>query len=415
MKKIFKSLILCLMIIPCAIFFVGCMKEDEPTTPPVSEPTNEVKVLFSEDGKTLYRFAPDNDETEYVVPDGVVNISIAAFENCDNLTKVVLPSSLVNIKEKAFYHCNNLTTVEINSDINIGEETFYCCVNLSNINTSKIIRYAESSFEECRSLTEVVIAKEVELLPERVFSCFYWTGLGTASNLTTITFETDSSLHTISDRAFLGCGKLTTINIPQSCDYIGNAAFRGSGLTHITIGKNITHIGDYAFFSSNLETANFETGRVEYDVSIGESVFASCDNLISVSNYPFEIVAKDLCLSCDKLESFSFEGHVSYVTIKEGAFSNCKLLTTFTIPSNIMGIESTAFILSDNLATIIIDSTEIANKLTTSTENGGLVLYANIIYIKTGLDTTNSTYLLENFTKQTTSDKTGYDKYVKNA
>ena len=28
MKKIFKSLILCLMIIPCSIFFVGCMKEE---------------------------------------------------------------------------------------------------------------------------------------------------------------------------------------------------------------------------------------------------------------------------------------------------------------------------------------------------------------------------------------------------
>ena len=102
------------MIIPCAIFFVGCMKEDEPTTPPALEPTNEVKVLFSEDGKTLYRFAPDNDETEYTVPEGVEIIEASAFENCDNLTKVVLPSSLVNIKEKAFYHCNNFHVIYAN-------------------------------------------------------------------------------------------------------------------------------------------------------------------------------------------------------------------------------------------------------------------------------------------------------------
>ena len=46
---------------------------------------------------------------------------------------------------------------------------------------------------------------------------------------------------------------------------------------------------------------------------------------------------------------------------------------------------------------------------------GEIAYYAETVYIKTGLDTSNSSYLLVNFAKQETSDKTGYDMYVRNA
>jgi hypothetical protein len=46
---------------------------------------------------------------------------------------------------------------------------------------------------------------------------------------------------------------------------------------------------------------------------------------------------------------------------------------------------------------------------------GSLVYNAVNIYIKTGLETAQSTYLLNNYTKQATTDKTGYDKWVRNA
>ena len=36
---------------------------------------------------------------------------------------------------------------------------------------------------------------------------------------------------------------------------------------------------------------------------------------------------------------------------------------------------------------------------------------ADTVYIKTGLSTTKATYLTKYFTKQSSSDKTGYDKY----
>ena len=44
--------------------------------------------------------------------------------------------------------------------------------------------------------------------------------------------------------------------------------------------------------------------------------------------------------------------------------------------------------------------------------NMGIVNYANTIYIKSDITTIGS-YITSNFTKQGTSDKAGYDKYVR--
>ena len=37
------------------------------------------------------------------------------------------------------------------------------------------------------------------------------------------------------------------------------------------------------------------------------------------------------------------------------------------------------------------------------------------VYLQAHIDTTDSAYLTQNFTKQLTSDKVGYDMYVKNS
>ena len=47
--------------------------------------------------------------------------------------------------------------------------------------------------------------------------------------------------------AFLGCGGLTSVTIPNSVSSIGDYAFSGcSGLTSIVIPNSVTSIGDYS-------------------------------------------------------------------------------------------------------------------------------------------------------------------------
>ena len=86
-----------------------------------------------------------------------------------------------------------------------------------------------------------------------------------------------------------------------------------------------------------------------------------------------------------------------------------------------MTIEESVFAYN-GIKKVIKDSESISDGLVEQSSQGYLLfdyydeeINAETIYIKTGLRVTNSTFLLENFTKQATSDKTGYDMYVRNA
>ena len=410
-KKLLGFIFAICLIIPC-VLIVGCTKDKELRKP---EPVNEVMVLFSEDGKTLYRFAPDNDETEYTVPDGVETIGASAFANCDNLTKVVLPTTLKYIRDDAFSSCANISNIEINSDISIGEKVFCYCSKLDTIDFSKIISFGDYAFYSCYAITSATIAREVYFLPEGIFSH--------ANNLTTVNFETNSTLNRIGDNAFVLTG-ITSINLPTSCTDIGDFAFRNTKLTSIEISKNIETIGCGAFMSGGeLITVNFETGRTK-DIWFGEfnsflgyyeggHTFASCSNLTSVINYPMTGVLRGTFDGCHELQTFTFSGErltTWYSLIGTYAFMACRKLNEISIPDIVSGIEENAFALC-SIQKVTVESEEVANSLI----NVELIGDATTVYIKTGLTVTNSTYLLKNFTKQATSDKTGYDMYVRNA
>lgn len=56
-----------------------------------------------------------------------------------------------------------------------------------------------------------------------------------------------TGLTMITNNAFQGCMRLTSIFIPNNVETIGESSFESSGLTNITIPNNITTIGSWAF------------------------------------------------------------------------------------------------------------------------------------------------------------------------
>ena len=87
----------------------------------------------------------------------------------------------------------------------------------------------------------------------------------------------------------------------------------------------------------------------------------------------------------------------------------CYELSSIVIGESVKNIEHDAFSISE---TVTIDSETIANSLADHLSCGSLIKNTETVKIKSGLNVTNSTYLLENFTKQETID--GYDVYVRN-
>src|ERR1035437_5092742 len=77
------------------------------------------------------------------------------------------------------------------------------------------------------------------------------TSVTIGTNVTSIgdwAFYGCASLASIGDDAFSDCARLTSVTIPDSVNSIGNYAFFGcSGLTDVTIGTGVTSIGGHGF------------------------------------------------------------------------------------------------------------------------------------------------------------------------
>ena len=114
----------------------------------------------------------------------------------------------------------------------------------------------------------------------------------------------------------------------------------------------------------------------------------------------------------DSLETVIMEG---VIRIDMLAFYSCGSLKTIITGGSLTTIGKDAFDECDSLETVIINSKTIANELIYWSSCEGLISDVNVVYIESGLTVTNSTYLLNNFTKQETSDKAGYDMYISNA
>ncbi len=149
---------------------------------------------------------------------------------------------------------------------------------------------------------------------------------------------------------------------------------------------------------------------------IGERAFQENSKLTSIvipeGVHTIEAMA---FYGCENLETVSLPN--TLIEIYDAAFASTKL-KCITIPENVTLVDDTTFFQCASLESIIIDSTVISNSLYSDPPKFCFLddCYGlTNIYIKSGLDTTNSTYLIENFTKQDTSDKDGYDQWVKNS
>ena len=79
----------------------------------------------------------------------------------------------------------------------------------------------------------------------------------------------------ISDSAFSGCSKLTSLTLPSTLKYIGEYTFSNCGLKELTLPASVEEIGTYAFsYSENIEKVN-----IGNNVKIGYDAFLGCTNL----------------------------------------------------------------------------------------------------------------------------------------
>ncbi|WP_314955084.1 leucine-rich repeat protein [Hoylesella loescheii] len=347
-------------------------------------------VLFK--GKELVLYPQGKHATHYRVPNDITKIATYAISDNNKLESIDL-NNVKTLEGSAIYNAQKLTSITIPRDIKkyntvtgegLKEGCFESCPNVEayhlapgngdfyidqgvllskdktilysyppkkqgstyNIPTT-VTKIGMHAFQSAKYITSIFIPASVERIDKEAFR-----GL---SELTTVTFDPNSKVYSLSDLAFRGCGKLKEVTLPKNITWLGAVFFECDNLEVINVpaDSKLRHIGGGAFSTNRkLKAFNFKgASKLE---SIGNDVFAGLTELREF-NIPKSVtsIAANAFIGCEKLQKVTFDPDAEIDLIGEGAFSGCGI-TSIKIPKNVAQIEREAFLRCEALTTIHI-------------------------------------------------------------
>ncbi len=136
----------------------------------------------------------------------------------------------------------------------------------------------------------------------------------------------------IGDMAFMGCTKLTSIELPATVQTIGEGAFYGcTGLTAVELPESAATIGAEAFGGCTALTTLTTNENLK---TLGRSAFAGCTALTAVALPDGLTTIEALAFNgCAKLASASL-GH-SLTQVGDSAFYGCSALAAVELPATV--------------------------------------------------------------------------------
>lgn len=201
------------------------------------------------------------------------------------------------------------------------------------------------AFEGCYALTLITIPYSVTSIGNEAFRCCF--------DLTSVAIP--DSVTSIGDYAFYGCTSLTSITLPDSIASIGNEAFSEcEALTSVTIPDSVTNIE----YTSFINTPWLEAQRNKNPLVIVNGILIDgtiCEGNITVPN-DVKSIGNGAFSECKALTSVIIPNSVT--NIGDKAFYSCDALTSITLPDSVTSIGNEAFGYSDSLKSITIENTE---------------------------------------------------------
>ena len=346
-----------------------------------------------------------------IIPEDVTAIGAWAFEGQTSFTTLTLHKNISAIGEGAYYGCTGITAVvlEMESPPYIFKNTFsdevynQATLTVQNaLSRTRIMGTPWLSFKRIIVLdTEPIDTNNPVYLvtSEEPKRCQVGNGEEPALKSTTtgsITIPSQNEegyqVTAIGDKAFLGCDKITSIQLPNNITSIGSEAFKGcSSLTSLTLPTSVTTIADDAFddcpnlvISCTLSQMPLIKGNVKVSIygitptdivsltitrqviSLPAGLTSNCAKLTSLSveegnsvysspsscNAIIQTATKTLVAGCQttvipqgvtKIASKAFEGQTgllelslpsSVTSIGEGAFVGCTGIVAIIINGN---------------------------------------------------------------------------------
>ena len=286
---------------------------------------------------SLIAYPAGKTDTQYTVPDDVVDIAggafegavhiesitigenvkdlgVMAFRNCPKLKEVTLPQSIGHMPSGTFMECGSLTSVNIPGSFQyIGIGAFQDCTSLTEVTLPQDLKtLGESAFNNCASLQRIDIPENVaELRPNTFRGCSSLTEIKLPAELDRISrgalqdcsslgsIELPENMTGIDERAFKGCSSLASIEIPDKVSAIGDNAFEEcTSLKSAVTGNGVKEIGSWAFYGctsleklilgSSLESIGTEA--FDGDINLRDITCLSVTPPSFPSGFPQEVV-----------------------------------------------------------------------------------------------------------------------------
>ena len=332
-------------------------------------------------------FAECESLTSVVLPVGLKRLSGSLFSKCVNLRSIVIPEKVTQIEGSTFYHCSQLHNIDIPAGITtIDLMAFTGCNTVEDVYCRSLypprtntefaqfgylrsdtimgcLHVPSRSIEEYKALYPWNKFREIVAIDDSVSIIDEDWELGYLYDKTTMTAAVGYSSQSpvaeiviplitkhedrsyrvtqINPDAFHGCTGITSVQMPNSINFIGRFAFAGCyNLQSIQMPRILETIEDYTFSDCYALTSFVMPENIKY---IGEGAFADCKRLTDIT-LPYSLTA---------IGDFAFSGCASATTIniqcKETSigghcFDGCRSVTDIYCTTGVLpDADETAF------------------------------------------------------------------------
>lgn len=240
-----------------------CMWQDGLIEPSVAEGDRWIGNSFigSLFGADLYA------STSYQVPASLKEVQFTGgdilgkycFLNCRNLERVILPASLRTVEASAFEECSRLSEVHFEEGVEtISSNAFKNCSSLSSFTIpASVTRFEANALSGCTSLQSVTVKQ----------GNTHYVGQDG------ILYDYNKTTIMVIPEKISG-----SISIPEGITSLSDRAFRGSGITSVSLPSSLTRIGESCFENcAQLKTVTIPAASVLE--SFGNFCFANCSLL----------------------------------------------------------------------------------------------------------------------------------------
>ena len=286
-----------------------------------------------------------------ILPDSVRSLGEYVFWGCTNLTQLELPVNITSIESRLVYNCNKLSAITIPEGVTEISESAFISSGIKNIYVEKnnsqysskngvltdkskktmlyyppgrtsesfttpagITRIETYAFYENKHLKNLTLSNEITSMDERVF--YY-----TTNSLRNIYVSSANKVYSSQDGVLMNKAGTKIIAYPQgntrskyttpaSVTAIETMAFNKCKLKEVYIQGKITKMGWGAFSSNALEKVTIGNQVTV----IGEKAFSWCENLTEVKvGKRVKKIEADAFIGCLGLEVIKIPSSVTYI------------------------------------------------------------------------------------------------------